>query len=117
MTEKPNAAERGGLNATSKMSFAVAACAFVAALVGLLINHWLSGWMAVGGMTGVGLFYLAIGLLNLNSAETGTLDDQKLAETAAHRLSGISNVDDRAVTRPADTIAEEQTERVSNANR
>ena len=117
MTENRNAGNRGGLNTTSKMSFAVAGCAFIAALVGLLINHWLSGWMAVGGMTGVGLFYLAIGLLNLEPAETGTQDEQKFAETAAHRLSGIGNVDDRAVVRPVVKMAEEQHERVSNAKR
>lgn len=55
------------MNSTSQMAFAIAVCALVAAGVGSIINHWLTGWMAVGGMVGVGLFYLAVGLLNLKS--------------------------------------------------
>ena len=47
--------------------FSVSACAFFACVVGLVVNHWLSGWMAVGGMAGIGLFYLALGLLSLGS--------------------------------------------------
>jgi hypothetical protein len=43
----------------------VSAFAFLACLVGVIVNHWLSGWMAVGGMAGIGLFYLAIGLMSL----------------------------------------------------
>ena len=55
------------LNPTSQMAFAVALCALAAAGVGSIVNHWMTGWMAVGGMAGVGLFYLAVGLLNLRS--------------------------------------------------
>ena len=54
------------LNPVSKISFAVAIAAFGTALLGLVINQILTGWMAAGGMTGVGLFYLAIGVLNLD---------------------------------------------------
>ena len=85
------------LNPTSKMSFAVAGCAFAAAAIGVLINQWLSGWMAVGGMAGVGLFYLAIGLLNLGSSDSIYTDESDLVESASHRLSGATNVDDLAV--------------------
>jgi hypothetical protein len=75
------------------MSFAVSAFAFAAAGVGLLINQWMSGWMAVGGMAGLGLFYLAIGVLNLGSSHSAFLEDGELNQTSAHRLSEATNVD------------------------
>ena len=42
------------LSPASRMSFAISACAFAAAGIGTVVNHWLTGWMAVGGMAGVG---------------------------------------------------------------
>jgi len=105
MPNDTSPANRRGISPTAKMSFAVAACAFAAAAVGLLINQWMSGWMAVGGMAGVGLFYLAMGVLNL-SAEPATSEND-LQETAAHRLSGVGNVDDRAVARTSQPSQEE----------
>ena len=59
----------------------------------------LAGWHAVGGMAGVGLFYMAIGLLNLGSTNSIFTDEGDLTETSAHRLSGVTNVDDLAVER------------------
>ena len=103
------------LNQTSKMSFAVAGCAFAAAGIGLLINHWMSGWMAVGGMAGVGLFYLAIGLLNLGSHSSIFSDENDLIDTASHRLSGATNVDDLSVKRPQETVAGSRPENLANA--
>lgn len=104
MPSDTTAANRPGISPAAKMSFAVAACAFAAAGVGYLVNQWMSGWMAVGGMAGVGLFYLAIGLLNLSTESVPTEND--LQETAAHRLSGVGNVDDRAVERTAERSEE-----------
>ncbi len=69
---------RPQLPPTAKMSFAVSAAAFAAAITGLFVNQWLSGWMAVGGMAGIGLFYLAIGVLNLSS--TASLFDEEEEE-------------------------------------
>ena len=50
--------------AISKVCFAVAACAFAAAALGMLINMVFAGWIAVSGMVALGLFYTALGLLN-----------------------------------------------------
>jgi hypothetical protein len=115
MSQYPQAADRPGLSSTSKMSFAVAACAFAAAGIGLLVNQWMSGWMAVGGMAGVGLFYLAVGLLNLGSNGTMSQNDQDFAETAAHRLSGVGNVDDLAVRRSSEKANDIHSETMANA--
>jgi hypothetical protein len=114
-----NSQTSGGshLNPTSKMSFAVAGCAFAAAGIGLLINQWMSGWMAVGGMAGVGLFYMAIGLLNLGSNSSIFTDESDLIETASHRLSGATNVDDLAIQRPEETVAGSRTENLANARK
>ena len=68
---------RTSLNAVSKVSFAVAITAFATALLGLLINQIFTGWMAAGGMAGVGLFYLAIGVLNLEWSSSSTPRDEK----------------------------------------
>jgi hypothetical protein len=99
MPHDPQISSPPGLNATSKMSFAVATCAFAAALVGLFVNQWMSGWMAVGGMAGVGLFYIGVGLLNLGHTGTVFSDDNEFVETSSHRLSGAGNVDDLAIER------------------
>ena len=96
MTHNQQTAGHAEMNPTSKMSFAVALCAFAAAGIGLLINHWMSGLMAAGGMAGVGLFYLAIGLLNLGTSSPIFTEEGDLSETAAHRLSGVANVDERS---------------------
>ena len=114
MSSNTQSVGRRELNATSKMSFIVAGFAFIAAGVGLLINHWMSGWMAVGGMAGVGLFYLAVGLLNLGSAEPIFAEDHDYAETAAHRLSGAANVDDQAIEGRNKTVESLHEERMAN---
>lgn len=57
----------GRFNDAALMCFAVSAGAFVAAGIGAIVNHMLAGWMAVGGMAMVGLFYLALGLFSLGS--------------------------------------------------
>ena len=104
MIQNPPTTDRPALNPTSKMSFAVAACAFGAAGIGLVIDQWMSGWMAVGGMAGVGLFYMAIGLLNLGSTNSIFTDEGDLTETSAHRLSGVTNVDDLAIERKHESV-------------
>lgn len=116
MTQNPTSAGRSTLSITSQMSFGVAASAFAAAGIGLLINQWMSGWMAVGGMAGVGLFYMAIGLLNLNSSDSVFMDEDDLSETAAHRLSGVANVDDLAMERTRETVGETRSEHMANAS-
>ena len=58
---------RSSLSPASQMAFAVSICAFGAAGVGAIGNQWLPGWVAVGGMMGVGCFYLIIGLFSLRS--------------------------------------------------
>jgi hypothetical protein len=45
-----------------KMCFCVAVCAMLAAGIGAVVNHFLTGWMAVGGMAAIGLLYFAMGL-------------------------------------------------------
>lgn len=104
MTAPPPAVARQELSPASKMSFAVSLCAFAAAAVGLLVNQWMSGWMAVGGMAGIGLFYLAVGLLNLNTSVLAVEKDH-LSETSAHRLSGVANVHDRPVELPFEQMS------------
>lgn len=92
------------LNPTSQMAFAVAACALVAAVIGVIINHWMTGWMAVGGMVGVGLFYLAVGILNLSSAGVPAYeDDDKL--NASQRNAKVENLVGEAVSRPRRNLA------------
>ena len=117
MTRNPEAGSRPDLNSTSKMSFAVAACAFAAAGFGLLINQWQSGWMAVGGMAGVGLFYLAVGLLNPGFVGSFFTDESDLTGTASHRLSDALNVDKLEVKRPAETVQTTQTDNLVDARR
>jgi hypothetical protein len=80
-------------NSTSKMSFAVAACAFAAAGLGLLVNQWMSGWMAVGGMAGIGLFYSGVGLLNLRMSNFVYTDEIDLIKNASAALSEKVNVE------------------------
>jgi hypothetical protein len=116
MPQHPQSASRREMNPTSKVSFAVATCAFAAAGGGLVINQWMAGWMAVGGMAGLGLFYLAVGVLNLGSADPSFRDDHEFTETAAHRLSGITNVDDLPVERARDEASEPHSDHFVNAS-
>ena len=69
-------------NSLSKMCFAVAGLAFFGAFACAAINHALTGWMAVAGMASLGLFYLAIGVLNLGHA-SALLTDYKPESSAA----------------------------------
>ena len=86
------------ISTTSQMAFAVAICAFIAAGVGLIINQWLAGWMAVGGMTGVGLFYAAIGISNLWT-ETPLFEDDEFAN-ASQRTARSENLRGEPISRP-----------------
>ena len=86
------------MSPASQMSFAISACAFAAAAIGTVINHWLTGWMAVGGMTGVGLFYLAVGILNLKSRNA--FDDDESMASASQRTARSDNLYAEAVSRP-----------------
>ena len=116
MTQDPQSLNSQSVGITSKMSFAVAGCAFGAAIIGLLVNQWLSGWMAVGGMTGVGLFYLAVGLLNLSPSGHHESDASELIETSAHRLSGAANVDDIAVKQEQEKVQSKSSDKVASSN-
>lgn len=55
------------VNSVAPICFTISAFAFLASLLGLIVNQWLSGWMATGGMAGIALFYLALGLISLGS--------------------------------------------------
>ena len=117
MTAPPPTVARQDINPASKMSFAVALCAFSAAGIGFLVNHWMSGWMAVGGMAGIGLFYLAVGLLNLNTADSNVIEGNDLAESSAHRLSDVANVHDLPAERMRDLISAASNDKLANANK
>ena len=80
----------------SRMAFAVSVCAFAAAGVSIVVNHWLTGWMAVGGMAGIGLFYLAIGILNLHSKNA--FDDDGLITSISQRRARSDNLYGEAVS-------------------
>jgi hypothetical protein len=98
MSQSPGPVPRVVLSPTSQMAFAVAFCALAAAAVGSIVNHWLTGWMAVGGMVGVGLFYFAIGVLNLSSKPSGV--DEKMISSVSQRTAGADNLVAEAVVRP-----------------
>lgn len=57
--------QQHAMNPAARVCFAVAACAFLAAAVGLLANQALAGAMEVMGMAAVGLFYTGMGVLKL----------------------------------------------------
>ena len=82
------------LNPVSKISFAVAIAAFGTALLGLVINQIFTGWMAAGGMAGVGLFYLAIGILNLEWRSSPVTEDQKDEEAMVANTLHMPSVAD-----------------------
>ena len=81
---------------TSQMAFAVALCALAAAGIGSIVNYWLTGWMAVGGMAGVGLFYLAIGLLNLRS-NAPAFEEDAIANVS-QRTARVENLIGEAIS-------------------
>ena len=86
------------MSPAARMSFAISACAFAAAGIGTIVNHWLTGWMAVGGMAGVGLFYLAVGILNLRSRNA--FDDDESMASISQRTARLDNLYAEAVSRP-----------------
>lgn len=57
----------GGLAplSSSRTCFALSGLAFSAAAAGCVVNSALTGWMGIAGMTGIGLFYLGLGVLSL----------------------------------------------------
>lgn len=79
-------------NPVAPTCFAVSAVAFLASFVGLIVNHWLSGWMAVGGMACIGLFYLAIGLISY-----GSRIPIYRSETASPELDAATSVETEMV--------------------
>ena len=91
------------MNSAAQMSFAISACAFAAAGIGTIVNHWLTGWMAVGGMAGVGLFYLAVGILNLRSRNA--FDDDESMASISQRTARSDNLYAEAVARPKIDLA------------
>jgi hypothetical protein len=85
------------------MAFCVALFALAAAGVGTIVNHWLTGWMAVGGMVGLGLFYLAVGILNLKTDQP-VFEDETM-QNVSHRAARVENLVGEAVTRPRLNLA------------
>ena len=90
-------------NAASRMAFAVAFCALAAAVLGAIVNHWMTGWMAVGGMVGVGLFYLAIGILNMGGTESD--QDAERSLNVSQRHASAENLYGEPVARQRVNIA------------
>ena len=82
------------------MAFTVAAIALVAAGIGMIVNHWLTGWMAVGGMVGVGLFYAAIGVLSLTGKQIGFDAREESVSNASQRTARTLNLYAVPVIRP-----------------
>jgi hypothetical protein len=62
------------VNDTAFVCFSVALTAFAAAGAGLVVNLFFTGWMAVGGMAGVGLFYLAMGIWSVGHHEDSKIE-------------------------------------------
>ena len=79
----PRHDSRPVFNSLSKASFGVAGLAFVGSFACAAINHSLSGWMAVAGMAGLGLFFLALGVLNLGHAPKSLLNREQDSSSAA----------------------------------
>lgn len=90
----------------SQMAFAVAICAFAAAGIGLIVNQFLTGWMAVGGMFGVGLFYVGIGIVNLNLRHERP-DEPIATESLSHKGAAADNLVGEPVSRPKLFVASE----------
>lgn len=47
------------------MCFGVAIGAFLTAALGFVVNQYLVGWLATGGMVAIGLLYIGMGLLQI----------------------------------------------------
>ncbi len=88
------------MNSASQMAFTVAAIALAAAGVGVIVNHWVTGWMAVGGMVGVGLFYAAIGVLSLTRKQIGFDAREESVSNASQRTARALNLYSEPVLRP-----------------
>ena len=71
------------LNPVAKMCFAVTVGAFAAALGGVFVNQWVSGWMNAGGMACVGVFYLVMGVASLGHAPKSLFDHEQDSSSAA----------------------------------
>lgn len=54
------------INPAARMCFTISGIAFVACALGLLVNHLLTGALAIAGTAAVALVYLAMGLMSLN---------------------------------------------------
>lgn len=102
MPKMPNLPKPSIQNPASRMAFSVAICAFAAAGLGVIVNHWITGWMAVGGMAGVGLFYLAIGVVNMGRCESDGEGDDSL--NISQRHAGAENLYGEPVSPPPFSI-------------
>ncbi|RLS46982.1 MAG: hypothetical protein DWH84_01045 [Planctomycetota bacterium] len=83
MSHQSHNDSRSVYTSLSKASFGVAGLAFVGSFACAAINSTLSGWMAVAGMAGLGLFYLALGVLNLGHAPKSLFDNNQDPSSAA----------------------------------
>jgi len=97
-------------NPVSKLCFSVAGLAFVGSFACAAINHALSGWMAVAGMAGLGLFYLAIGVLNLSAKMPISMferENQPRRRPSDFKMSSYDNTNasDEDSTNPQDGTA------------
>lgn len=54
--------------------FSASAIAFFACAMGLLVNHALTGSLAISGTAAVGLIYLAMGLMNISQGEVSHIE-------------------------------------------
>lgn len=54
--------------------FSASVIAFFACAMGLLVNHALTGSLAISGTAAVGLIYLAMGLLNISQGEVSQFE-------------------------------------------
>lgn len=61
----PSTGPRRRLSQAAMVCFSISGIAFVACAMGLFVNHYLTGSLAIGGTAAVGLIYLAMGVMNL----------------------------------------------------
>ena len=69
---------RAVISEAARMCFAISACALVAAIMGVVVNSYLSGWLAVLGMITIALLYLGLGIsqLRVEGPETIQIGDR-----------------------------------------
>jgi len=97
MSKLPKSEIQTTLTPASQMAFAVAFCALAVAGIGAIANQWLSGWLAIGGMFGVGLFYIAIGVLNIVSNPPAFHEDESISNLS-QRAARVDNLYEEPVS-------------------